>query len=32
MLYRVVDSLVTVEAIYHELQDYENLFSQSENH
>lgn len=29
MLYRVVDSLVTVEAIYHELQDYEHLFSQS---
>ncbi len=29
MLYRVIDSLVTVEAIYHELQDYEHLFSQS---
>ncbi len=27
MLYRITDSFVSVEAIYHELQDYENLFA-----
>ena len=27
MLYRIVDSKVYVDAVYHELQDYENIFT-----
>lgn len=27
-IYRVIDDIVVVEAVYHQLQDYENLFAE----
>ena len=30
-LYRVIEDTAYIEAVYHELQDYENLFKEGEN-